>query len=381
MPVTDRACRLGAPISAVAALGWIYLPLLPIALFVPVWWREARTRACAIAVVSTYFGVSTIWIVPGLIRFFDIHGIAAVGLWLAVVVVQVFPWALFWRANERQRTWIMVSLLLLLSIPPLTGFSVANPVMAAGLLLPGQGTVGLLATLALIVALSMDKRTWVIPAIAVAYYGIAGLPALKTVPGVTAIETSFAHENRKTGTLEYLGRQIGLAERAREGVNVYPESALGNINQDTIDIWRDRLPGASIALAGGVITRADGSRENVIMALSRREVSIVYQQRFLPPVAMWAPWRKDGFRNTWQGRGIVRVGGITYAPLICYEQLLVWPMVESAFHNPDAILAIGNLAYAVGTPVATIQRNAIYLWSRLYDFPAVVAFNEAVTEI
>ena len=69
------------------------------------------------------------------------------------------------------------------------------------------------------------------------------------------------------------------------------------------------------------------------------------------------------------------VGGRRIAPLICYEQLLVWPILQSMAHRPDLIVAIGNGWWTAGTSVAAIQKASSAAWARLFGLPLVVSFN------
>ncbi|TIT10619.1 MAG: hypothetical protein E5W85_18635 [Mesorhizobium sp.] len=72
---------------------------------------------------------------------------------------------------------------------------------------------------------------------------------------------------------------------------------------------------------------------------------------------------------------VVELAGRRIAPLICYEQLLVWPVLQSVLHAPDAIVAVGNGWWATGTSIADIQNASTIAWARLFRLPLVTAFN------
>ena len=61
--------------------------------------------------------------------------------------------------------------------------------------------------------------------------------------------------------------------------------------------------------------------------------------------------------------------------LICYEQLLIWPILQSALHKPDVIIAIGNGWWATGTSIPEIQLASMKAWARLFGLPLATAFN------
>jgi len=72
---------------------------------------------------------------------------------------------------------------------------------------------------------------------------------------------------------------------------------------------------------------------------------------------------------------VVSVGGQRVAPLICYEQLIIWPVLQSMLHNPDLVIAVGNDWWTKGTSITAIQRASTEAWARLFDKPLVMSFN------
>jgi hypothetical protein len=61
--------------------------------------------------------------------------------------------------------------------------------------------------------------------------------------------------------------------------------------------------------------------------------------------------------------------------LICYEQLLLWPVLQSMLHSPTAIVAPGNGWWTAGTSIVAIQNASVMAWARLFGLPIVTAFN------
>ena len=56
---------------------------------------------------------------------------------------------------------------------------------------------------------------------------------------------------------------------------------------------------------------------------------------------MWNPFQpQGGVALNLLGPGTVDVGGQRAAILICYEQLLTWPMLRSAAEKPTILIAI-----------------------------------------
>jgi hypothetical protein len=69
------------------------------------------------------------------------------------------------------------------------------------------------------------------------------------------------------------------------------------------------------------------------------------------------------------------VAGTKVAPLICYEQLLVWPILHSMLRDPEVIAAAGDGWWTAGTSIVPIQRAATQAWARLFGIPLVMSFN------
>ena len=104
-------------------------------------------------------------------------------------------------------------------------------------------------------------------------------------------------------------------------------------------------------------------------------------ERMPVPVSMWQPWRRrsgggGGARAaTFFGDPIVESAGRRVAPLICHEQLLVWPVLQSMLHSPDMIVAIGNDWWTTGANIVAIQQASTQAWARLFGLPLVLSFN------
>ncbi|BCH68272.1 hypothetical protein RvVAT039_pl11050 (plasmid) [Agrobacterium vitis] len=69
------------------------------------------------------------------------------------------------------------------------------------------------------------------------------------------------------------------------------------------------------------------------------------------------------------------VSGTWILSLICYEQLILWPVLQSMLHSPDVIVATGNGWWTDGTSIVAIQRASVTAWAKLFVLPVVIAFN------
>jgi apolipoprotein N-acyltransferase len=75
------------------------------------------------------------------------------------------------------------------------------------------------------------------------------------------------------------------------------------------------------------------------------------------------------------GPGTIDVGGQRAAILICYEQLLTWPMLRSAAEKPTILIAISNESWTAGTMMPRVQHACVCAWARLFGLPVISAIN------
>lgn len=107
-------------------------------------------------------------------------------------------------------------------------------------------------------------------------------------------------------------------------------------------------------------------------------VSTFYGSELLWGGALWVvAWfgKGDSARAHLFDNPVVQLRGHRIAPLICYEQLLVWPVLHSMLHAPEAIVATGNGWWTARTSIVGIQRASVEAWARLFGVPLVTAFN------
>jgi apolipoprotein N-acyltransferase len=77
----------------------------------------------------------------------------------------------------------------------------------------------------------------------------------------------------------------------------------------------------------------------------------------------------------WLDPGIFTLNGRKGAALVCYEQVLIWPVLVSMAHKPDVIIAPANAWWSHNTSIPCIQHAVLAAWSRLFHIPVITAFN------
>ena len=368
--------------ACVGVLAWSGpIVLIPISLALPVlchWpsgsinWRERGFVAFA------YFAAA-LW--PVTAAGIQLYGIAAVPFLLVVSLAASGLLAMPFCVPS-------VALpLVLTAVPPLGIIGVANPITASGILFPHTAWFGLIATLLLPGALIRFRNAVATPAALVVLTLNAVYHSPEQPRGWQGVNTNFGDiRDKKDRTAEFRAAQwiqeTALASNAR--VLVFPELAVTRWTEATEAFWqpttqqlvaqrRTMLIGAGIAIPG---TR---DYQNVLIAvpsLPGHETNYLSQSIPLPWV-MWNPIAaKERVPLRLWGSGILKVADERAAVLICYEQLISWPILKSTFGNPTAIVAISNAVWTRGTPIPAVQSASVVAWSRLFHLPVISSVNQ-----
>jgi len=72
---------------------------------------------------------------------------------------------------------------------------------------------------------------------------------------------------------------------------------------------------------------------------------------------------RGGARAHFFANHVVEIGSTRIAPLICYEQLIVWPVLQSLLGDPNIIVAVGNGWWMAGISIVAIQRMSADAWA------------------
>ena len=385
-PELTRSAMLVVAAISVGLIAWSGEPrLLPAAMLFPALWALAPTRFCATLVAAGYFLAASRGLPQGMSNFYGSGFAAGIALWIAASVLFVAGHALAWTARWGSKRWIRYSVAaILLSVPPIGILGWAHPITAAGILFPGWGWLGLVA--AAVILLAMTVRLWPLSTLLMAGFWISAVMTWSlqdTADGWTAINTDFGGSNGKYADYQQHQETINrvLAEaKGGSAVVVLPESALG-LWTPTIERLRGRaLQGRDVTAYGGAVIVDETGYDNVMLELTAQGASVRYRQRMPVPVSMWQPWLSligtpAGASADFFANAVVTVHGIRVATLICYEQLLIWPILHSAMGSPDALVAPANGWWTANTDIVAIQIAVTTAWARLFDVPLVMAIN------
>ena len=129
----------------------------------------------------------------------------------------------------------------------------------------------------------------------------------------------------------------------------------------------------SVILVGAELAAPDRPLQNALVALGDTGGPLV--QRVPVPIGMWRPWAAESIAADPLAAGVGQIAGRKVAYSICYEQLLVFPLLVSMAHDPDLIVGAANDWWARDTSIPTIQGQAVDIWGRLFGVPVVSATN------
>jgi hypothetical protein len=371
--------------TVAGTVGWSgHVLLLPTALAFPILWARVQSRSVAALVSAGYFLAASRGLPQGVAAFYAYDLWPGFTLWLCASLSFVAVHAVLWTRHARLRPFFYLMAAVLMAFPPLGITGWAHPVTAAGVLFPGWGWWGLAAITAGVMGLV--TRMW--PAVAIALTGFwlwsAAIWTEAPLPdGWRGVDLELGASLGRDASIQRHRDLIAtVKDDASSGFRkiVLPESALGFWTPTVRRLWQQELKGSELTvLAGASVVQASGY-DNVLVTITEHGSDIVYRQRMPVPGSMWQPWQvwtgdRSGTHPHLFENPVAQVGGTRIAPLICYEQLIVWPILQSMMHNPDIIVAVGNGWWTAGTSVVAIQRASSEAWARLFAKPLVISFN------
>lgn len=393
------AILLIAASIACGGIGWSgEVLLLPVAMIIPALWAMSPSRMVAAFVSAGYFLAASRGLPQGVANFYAADVWLGLLLWVAASASFVGVHAVLWTARrvkdatgkrgaDAARALRYLVSMVLTGLPPfgITGW--AHLLTAAGVLFPGWGWWGLFALTAGL--LVMTTRFWPAAAITLGAFWLwsaATWTPLNLPEGWRSVDLQQGQNLGRDGSLAY---QRDLIATVRQTIASHPdthvivllESALGFWTPTVENLWREGLRGPDVTVVAGAARIWGKGYDNVMVAISADEAKILYRERMPVPVSMWQPWLRwtgqgGGARADFFGNPVVQVRQKRIAPIICYEQLIVWPVLQSMLHSPDAIVATGNGWWTAGTSIVAIQRASVTAWAKLFGLPVVMAFND-----
>jgi len=376
--------------------------------------------------LGRYFGQSAISLIP-------------VGMWVLAAILLSVPWTIAWTSNRFRCLWRVPLALMVTIVPPLGIIGLASPLTAAGYLFPGTAWFGLAAVALLpgIVlwthALALRRRCAVLCLLSASAVGLAIGGRLlergdaEPPAGWTAVNTQFGDVRQPFR--DFLAAQFVQQKAAETSARVliFPESIVPRWSEATEAFWRQSLDrcrtrGQILAIGAGLPAKTRTPKDNrealgdlrsfdfgaAIDVLKRidsqsqpamRRIAIpnsltkprsepvdntllivgaesgVFYQRVPVPVGMWRPFTRISVPLRLNAPGVLAIDHQHAAVLICYEQLLTFPILASMLEHPTVIVGISNTFWVDHTTIPRYQATALRGWAKLFHLPYFSAVN------
>lgn len=388
--------------------------LLALTTVVPAIWLLQPSRCSAYCSACCYY-LAALRQIPGILH--SLPGVGrlaefeAIMIWLCTAFLLSVPWALARSRDRRHVLWLAPAAQVLSIVPPLGLIGLACPASAAGLLLPGTGWAGIAVVLVLpgvLVAWPRVVSIGLVAGVALIHLTYAGPPlAPKNWQGINTSRPPAKDMIQEYAAIDDV---ITLALQSSAGVIVFPETAVPRWTPGAEAVFGGafaqlRATGKTIVFGSTVeipppveispfqdianaIRVLDGDQHrteqpaasvtdhyrNVVVI--RGMPSGLFTQRIPAPIAMWRPFSGTGVPLNLAGPATIPVNGQQAGILICYEQLLAWPILASVMHGATIVVGIANTQLDRLSPVSKLQALYLRSWTQLFGLPCVTATNE-----
>ena len=365
--------------ALIGTFAWREWQSVGLTILVPFLAASQVRRRWATVVVLSYYGAAS-WPLIEVFRSFAGEaraGAAAVLTWVLAITLLSAPLSAAWTNNRTALAWRIPLALIAGILPPLALIGWASPVTAAGALFPGTEWCGLIATTVLPgLLLQCRPCIWALVAFgSVVTQFSAGHPAVP--PDWQTVQTAFgAHQDFEAS--EFAQQAIATA-KAR--AIVFPEMTISRWTAATEAFWQPTLNRLvsehHMAVLGAGISIPESTNYQNAAVVTDGASTRAFLQRVPVPFGMWRPFGPaPSVPLRWLGPGTIRIADQRVAVLICYEQLLVWPVLRSAAERPTLILGMANQYWVCNTNIPAAQRASLQAWARLFNLPVLMAENK-----
>ncbi|MDR1019152.1 MAG: hypothetical protein LBL73_00205 [Synergistaceae bacterium] len=386
------AVLIGAA-SGLSQVNFAFFFLLPLA------WFMSQSRLAAFLAVLAYYMTVSSGIIAGTRLYFSLGaGFEAARylllLWCGTSLSLSAPWALLWTGSDSSalsKTFRIVVILVLVTVPPLGLWGWANPLLCAGFLMPNAGIAGIVIIPAIWIALWHCRerhprafRAALFPLVLyAAFMSPMSRHEVKKPENWEGINTSFGRlysgsDDSISPFLRYQFLSV-ILEKSPAKYAVLPETVSGwwgrtteALWQPTTDLFRSR---GKTYFTGAETTKAGTKKYyNVVQIRGANNDTVV--QRFPVPFSMWKPWSDDGAVADWFGsNGIVTIDGMSVGLLICFEPYLYFPFLVTMLNGPDIIVVVSNSWWSRTTNLPAMSDKCAASWSILFGTPLVLSKN------
>lgn len=385
--------------------GFCILPLVVVICFL------LPKRTYGFLFIFGYYLGSAFELLWGAVEFFHGRILVATCLWLLQQFILATAWIIIKRREHYRFTDIFFQItgtfLITVFVPPYCLLGIANPMTAAGFYFPTVGYLGLglfILLISMVVYLlsnlsikAVEKRkvffVLIIILMAAAFLNVKVYLNNTTqyLPqdwvGVDTRLGRYPVKDYQKIFLRHLELKALAEQEIRKGkkVIIFPESVAGFLIDTEKYLWQDidslaKKQNVSILL-GGYLPVYQNSYENALFAIGNT-VSVAQDgivARISMPVTNWRLFLKPSAAlHIDSGHdGVFTIASKNVVVLICYEQMLVWPVLQSMFRSRRAemIVAVSNVWWAKNTRIPEIMDRTCRVWGRLFNVPVLRAVN------
>ena len=366
----------------VGAFCWRTWWTIGVAFAVPVFVGLQSRRAWALAVAVAYFAAASWPLVRAYAAFVGTSMTLGAFTWILVAILLAVPLTAAWTPNRTAAAWRIPIALAFGVLPPLGFFGWASPVTSAGVLFPGTAWLGL-ATVIIAPGLILQGRLriWISIAAASVLSFCVSEP-VRPPSGWAAVQTSLVPGSRFEGADELIASDTvqRIVSNSRAAVTVLPETVISRWTEATEAFWQPILDELKrqhrlVVIGAGLAISDSTAYENAALIIGG-EKRHGFFQRVPVPVGMWRPFGTGPSVPLRLRRpGTIEIAGQRVAFLICYEQLLVLPVLLSAIEHPTLMVGMANQYWVRETTIPAAQRASLTAWSRLFALPLLIAEN------
>jgi hypothetical protein len=354
---------------------------IPLSLIAPCLIAAQPSRVAAGSTALVHYGTASLPVIAVSEVYWPSKVLLAIALWFAAGAMLSLPWVVFWTRHLALKPLAATAAVVLSALPPLCIVGWASPLASAGVLFPSSAWFGIAAVAAL-PGLLLHRTTRIesfLTAVMVSAILNAGNKPIN-IPNGWEAEMTHIHRSRQQASvtdffIEDRLQFIVIQSHAR--FLVFPEAAVRHWTQATDAFWSPVLDGTpkTVLIGAGQAIPGSSRYYNSVVILGK-ELRGAVHQRIPVPGGMWNPLRPNGtFAADLFAPGTINVGDQRAAILICYEELLAWPILRSALEHPTLLIAISNESWTTTTVVPQVQQACSQAWARLFGLPLISAIN------
>lgn len=212
---------------------------------------------------------------------------------------------------------------------------------------------------------------WANPLLAL---GLLFQPKKEIISDIVIHNTSFIIKD-ENNIYEKIKRNHELKNLLKKNkLNIFPESVAGIADDFLLKSWQmDLSENTKILLP--VYLRQGDNFKNSILFITKNEIKEVYMQRIPMTYGMYNPFEKNNFLANWFGNSVAIIDNKKIGFLICFESVLLFPVIQTYLSNPDKIF-IHSSVWWESKNLRNAHSNSVKLIKRLFPIQIIEVTNK-----